>query len=121
MHPLPTEAAGLVGIAADGRAVWFAEILAGQIGRILPDGRITEFPLPDRSAKPHAVVAAADGECWFTEWGTGRVGRITETGEITEHALPDPSSEPHGITVGPDGALWAALETGGVARVERLP
>lgn len=78
-------------------------------------------PLPDRSAKPHAIVAAADGEYWFTEWGTGRVGRITETGEITEHALPDPSCEPHGITVGPDGALWSALETGGVARVERLP
>ncbi len=94
VHPLPTDAAGPVGVAADGDAVWFTEILVGQIGRITPDGRITELPLPDRSAKPHAIVAADDGECWFTEWGTGRVGRVTGTGEITEHALPDPSSNP---------------------------
>jgi virginiamycin B lyase len=39
----------------------FVEILAGQLGRIDLDRKITEFPLPDRSAKPHAVVATEDG------------------------------------------------------------
>lgn len=82
------------------------------------DGEVTGFPLPDRTARPHAIVAAAAGECWFTEWGANRIGRITDGGEIAEYCLPSPSSEPHGIMLGPDGAPWAALETGGVVRVE---
>jgi virginiamycin B lyase len=107
-----------VGIAVgpDG-GVWFTEIAAGQIGRRAPDGRITEYPLPDRSARPHAVTTDADGTAWFTEWGGNRVGSITSDGMVTAHDLPTPASEPHGITVGPDGALWTALETGALARI----
>ncbi len=97
--------------------MWFVEIAAGQISRIEPDGRIKEFPLPDRTAKPHVIVATATGDCWFTEWGANRIGRITASGEVAEYDLPSPSSEPHSITLGPDGALWTALETGGVARL----
>lgn len=103
---------------ADGAALWFVEIAAGQIGKISVDGGITEFPLPDRTAKPHAIAAASTGDCWFTEWGANRIGHITDSGEIAEYSLPSPSSEPHGITLGPDGALWVALEAGKVARVE---
>jgi virginiamycin B lyase len=110
-----------VGITSDGDAMWFVEIAAGQIGRISRDGGIEEFPLPDRTAKPHAIVAVSVGDCWFTEWGANRIGRITTTGEIAEYDLPSPSSEPHGITAGPDAALWVALETGGVARIARYP
>jgi virginiamycin B lyase len=112
-------AAAPVGIAAgpDG-SVWFTEIAAGQIGRRAPDGRITEYPLPDRSARPHAVTTDADGTAWFTEWGGNRVGSITSDGTVTVHDLPTPASEPHGITVGPDGALWTALETGALARIK---
>ncbi|WP_186382249.1 virginiamycin B lyase family protein [Amycolatopsis bartoniae] len=36
--------------------------------RITDDG-VTEFPLPDRTARPHAVAADPAGGCWFTEWG----------------------------------------------------
>ena len=106
-----------MGITNDGSALWFVEIAAGQIGRISTDGEIEEIPLPDRTAKPHAIAAASAGDCWLTEWGANRIGHITVTGEIVEYDLPSPSSEPHGITVGPDSALWVALETGGVVRV----
>jgi virginiamycin B lyase len=27
------------------------------VGRITADGQITEYPLPDRSARPHAIIA----------------------------------------------------------------
>ena len=73
----------------------------------LDGGEIEEIPLPDRTAKPHAIVAASAGDCWLAEWGANRIGHITVTGEIFEYDLPSPSSEPHGITIGPDGALWA--------------
>jgi virginiamycin B lyase len=106
--------------------LWFVEIGAGQIGRISTDGRVEEFPLPDRACRPHAITAdLATGVCWFTEWGTGRVGSITPEGHIEEYDLPNPASEPHGLTLGPDGALYVALEIGAVARLEsagaRLP
>ena len=81
------------------------------------EGKIEEFALPDRTARPHAITAASVGDCWFTEWAANRVGHLTATGEITDYDLPSPGSEPHGITVGSDGALWVALEAGGVARV----
>jgi virginiamycin B lyase len=88
----------------------------GQIGRLGSDGTISEYPLPDRDAKPHAITTAPSGYCWFTEWGANRLASITASGAVTEYHLPTPSSEPHGIAAGPDGALWTALEIGSVAR-----
>lgn len=116
IHPLPTPKAGPVGIAATADAVWFVEILAGQIGRIDPLGNLREFPLPDRDARPHAIAADPAGGCWFTEWGANRVGHISEAGDFQHLTLP-PDSEPHGLTIGPDRALWVALENRGVARI----
>jgi virginiamycin B lyase len=114
---LPTPSAAPVGITSDGEDLWFVEIAAGRVGRISTRGEITEFDLPDRAARPHAIIAVAPGDCWFTEWGANRVGHISASGEIATYALPSPASEPHGITLGPDGALWVAQETGTVARV----
>ena len=92
--------------------------MAGQVGKIsVESGSIEEFPLPDRAARPHAIVAAPRGGCWFTEWQGNRIGHISSAGKITEHDLPTPASEPHGITIGPDGAVWVALEARGVARL----
>ncbi|NGO69231.1 virginiamycin B lyase family protein [Streptomyces boncukensis] len=124
VHPLPTPGAAPVGLTCgtDG-ALWFAEIGAGAVGRLVPreggQGAVTEFPLPDHAARPHAIVAApgAGAGCWFTEWGGNRLGHISPEGGITEFPLPTPSSEPHGIAVGPDGAVWAALEAGALVRV----
>jgi virginiamycin B lyase len=97
--------------------MWFVEIGAGQVGRITPDGKLDEFALPDRTSRPHAIAADADGNCWFTEWGANRIGRITPDGHIHVHDLPSPASEPHGIAQGPDGAMWTALEIGTIARL----
>nr|WP_235498386.1 hypothetical protein [Frankia sp. R43] len=96
------------------------EIAAGQIGRIRTDGRIEEFPLPDREARPRAIIAdPLTGGCWFTTWAAGRIGHITPDGRIDEYELPTPSSEPHGLTVTGEGTVFVALETGGLARLER--
>lgn len=79
-----------MGIAAgpDG-ALWFVEI-AGQIGRITPDGSIAEFALPDRASRPHAITTGGNGALWFTEWDGNRVGSITVDGAIEVHDLPTP-------------------------------
>jgi len=93
------------------------EIVAGQVGRITPDGEIQEFPLPDRAARPHAIVADPAGGCWFTEWAANRIGNVSPHGAFRHYDLPTPTSEPHGITVAPDGAVWSALEAGTAARL----
>jgi virginiamycin B lyase len=77
---------------------------------------VTEFPLPDREARPHAVAAGPDGSCWYTAWATHRLGRVAASGEMTEYDLPAGCREPHGLAVHPDGAVWVAAESGQLVR-----
>src|SRR5262249_55150599 len=74
----PTAGSFPRGIAAgpDGN-LWFAEGAANQIGRITPDGVITEFPIPTASSVPIGITAGPDGALWFTEPGSNQIGRIT--------------------------------------------
>jgi streptogramin lyase len=81
---------------------------AGRIGRITPDGVVTEFAdgITD-GADPAGITAGPDGNLWFTELAGGRVGRITPDGVVTEFADGiTPGAIPSGITTGPDGNLW---------------
>ena len=96
----------------------FAEIGVGQIGRIFPDGRIEEFPLSDRSCRPHAIAATTDGGCWATLWAASSVVRIDRDGHLVEQATFPPGAEPHGIALAPDETLWVALETGSLAHLD---
>ena len=108
-----------VGLAASGDAVWFVEIGSSKIGRCSAAGKVTEYPLWDDSAKPHAIVADPAGGCWFTAWAANRVGHVTDAGEITSYEIPSPDAEPHGITIAPSGAVWVALEVGKLLRLSR--
>jgi virginiamycin B lyase len=89
--------------------LWFADPIAGSVGRITPDGQVTEFPTLGIS--PGAIAAGPDGNLWFvnsvlTFAGNPAVGRITPNGQVTEFALPDPFIQPNQITAGPDGNVW---------------
>ncbi len=119
--PLPPPPAGglkqpqTITAGPDGN-LWFTEQIVfeasptvGIIGRITPQGAITEFPLPASLVPENCflsgscITAGPDGNLWFT--GRNSIGRITPGGAITEFALPT-ASGPTGITAGPDGALW---------------
>jgi virginiamycin B lyase len=110
--PTPTTGAGPVGITtANGGEVWFTEFQADQIGRVRPDGSITEYPLPQGS-RPHAIAPDPWGGLWFTEWGAHRVGRITQAGLVEEFDLPPGVREPHGVSVSESGHVCVAAESG---------
>src|SRR5687767_3030047 len=81
--------------------LWFTERLGNKIGRITPDGTITEFPVPTAFSEPWEIAAGPDGNLWFTEQFGHKIGRITPEGEITEFPLPridNNDQNPVGIT-----------------------
>ncbi len=115
--PLPTAFTTLGGIAAgpDGN-LWFTETfysgvpgpavpLGGAIGRITPEGAVTEYRLAASGSNPQGIAAGPDGNLWFTQGNT--IGRITTDGLITDYPV-NVGGGPYGIAAGPDGNLWLA-------------
>jgi virginiamycin B lyase len=57
--------------------VWFTENDGNRIGRITPQGAITEFPLPSANSNPWGIASGPHGTLWFTEQGLDEIGRLT--------------------------------------------
>jgi streptogramin lyase len=109
-----------VAVGPDGN-LWYVDPVANVIGRITPEGSITEFTdgLSD-GAEPMAIAKGPDGKLWFTEQKAGKIGRVTTAGVITEFSSGiSGSSEPADIAAGPDGNLWFTLNSdpGGIGRI----
>ena len=71
--------------------LWFGEEGASQVGRITPDGALTEFPTLTSSSGPVGITAGLDGSLWFVEKFANNVGRITAvplTASATVNVLP---------------------------------
>jgi streptogramin lyase len=105
-----------VGITAgpDGN-VYFSDTSNNKIGRITPQGVITEFPIP-KIGEPWGLTTGPDHNLWICEFGalqgsnneTGRILRMTTAGKFTAFPLSPPSwtTNPEYITTGPDNNLW---------------
>jgi streptogramin lyase len=109
-----------VAVGPDGN-IWYVDPVANVVGRITPEGSITEFTdgLSD-AAEPTSIVKGSDGRLWFTEQATGKIGAITGAGVITEYSSGlSGSDEPADIAAGPDGKLWFTLtaDPGGIGRI----
>ncbi len=65
--------------------MWFGEGNAAKIGRITPDGTVTEFSAGiTAGAHIYNLTAGPDGNIWFSEEDTNKIGRITTAGVVTE-------------------------------------
>ena len=108
---IPTANSYPYGITAgpDGN-IWFTESSFTEpngsiIGRITPNGTITEFPLPNKfNSNPFPITVGPDGNLWFAELPP-KIGRMTPTGAVTEFLIPSGASA-NGIVGGPDGNVW---------------
>lgn len=83
--------------------LWFTQSLYPAIGRMTPQGVVTEFPV---SGLTTGIAAGPDGALWFTEYTARKIGRITTAGVLTEYSVADTNAYLRDITAGPDGALW---------------
>ncbi len=111
--PITTPGSGPEGIVTgpDGN-LWFCEEFEDQIGRITPEGTVTEFPIPTTGSHPETIIVGPDGAMWFTELLGSKIGRITTAGVVTEFTIPTAHSEPEGIALGPDGNIWFSESAG---------
>jgi streptogramin lyase len=91
--------------------LWYVDSAANLIGRITPEGSITEFSDGlSGGAAPTGITKGPDGAMWFTESAAGKIGRITTAGVITEFSSGiSGSSQPTDIAKGPDGNLWFTM------------
>lgn len=107
-------------VGRDGN-IWFAgtkhgpEAAVDVVGRVTPEGQVTEFTLPVRGEAElgiSSITAAQDGYLYFTEPNANRLGRVNENGEISEEVLPNPGSRPRAIVAAADGTIWFSEEGG---------
>jgi streptogramin lyase len=117
--PLPNDLgnAMLATSGTDGN-VWFVRGGYRGIGKITPDGAITEYlmPYPRVSRMPNSLAAGPDGNLWFTEQGRRNwVGWVTPSGTMSEFPVSESFDD---VTLGPDGNLWfASAESHLIARM----
>lgn len=105
---------------------------AGWIGRITPDGRMTEFSLPNSSSNrpPTSIISGPDGNLWFTIPGVtnlfapgpgsaipGQIGRITTAGKVTLFPPASAQSDPIFLATGPDGNVWFTDTDGSIGQI----
>lgn len=107
--------------------MWFGgsrhrnEGAADVVGRVTPEGRVSEFTLPPRSDAElgiSSIVAGSDGHLYFTEPNANAIGRVSTSGQVESLPLPNAGSRPRTIVAAPDGALWITEE--GIGRVGRI-
>jgi streptogramin lyase len=101
--------------------LWFTE--NSQIGRITPQGNITNFNVTNSGTTPNNITSGPDGNLWFTEHYFGLIGRITTSGIVSlmlipGSFLPGSSPDPTSIIAGPDNCLWFTERLGNsIARI----
>jgi sugar lactone lactonase YvrE len=110
--------------------VWYTEPVPARIGRITPQGVVTEFTAgitpcspdcPQNSPYPAGITAGPHGKLWFTERYGNRIGRITPQGHIKEFPLPS-TDQPRRIVAGPRRDLWfTTAETVGRITLHGVP
>jgi virginiamycin B lyase len=124
--PTPNAAIGPVLTGGNG-TMWFTERLGNKIGRVDPEGTVTEYlvpstmPCPGQAAGtsvPNGLARAKGRGVWFTEFCGNAIGHLRADGTIVEYPVPTPDSGPLGITRGPDGSYWFVERT--AAKVGRI-
>jgi streptogramin lyase len=111
-----------LGIAtgSDGN-VWFTEVVGSRVGKVTPEGRVTDFSTGSgisTDSRPWSIATGPDGNLWFTEESGRRIGRLSTQASGKEFPTgPTTLTGPRGITAGPDGAVWFTDDPQRIGRI----
>ncbi len=101
----------------DGNMWFFPDGVQHAIGKITPQGAITEYPVPYESSLAgwgqKELIVGPDHKLWFTDPQSGVIGSATMSGVITLYASGGGSFPTH-LVAAPDGGLWF-LDKGKIA------
>ena len=103
--------------------VWFSEIggTTNAIGRITPNGTITEYPMQGSS---DTIMVGPDKNIWFLDGGVEKIGRvIPSTGQLDEFGTLNglmPGAHLNALASGPDGNLWFTDQGGAPPRIGKI-
>jgi len=100
--------------------VWFSRRKVSQIGRITPQGKITEFRDGITPGCKPLSIAVRDGALWFSE-AAGNASDASEwTALVTEFPIPSHDSQPRAMVTHPDGSIWfVETSTNALGRIDR--
>ncbi len=100
-------------LSDDGKTIWFTGKTANTVGKITPEGKVFNYPLPTANALPIYVRPGPDGNLWVTELTGNRIARVTPDGVISEFLIPTKDSRPIAIIPDPEGrGMWFSEEAG---------
>jgi streptogramin lyase len=115
--PMPIEEGEDQGLPAfiapgpDGN-VWFTAFAASRhrIGRVTPDGDITEFVVPGGPSSSAGIATGPDGRLWVAQSDAHRIWIVRPNGTFVTD-IPT-HQQPSILALGPDGNIWftAALD-----------
>lgn len=97
--------------------LWFTD--GNYIGRITPQGKITEFAAPPTPAPfqdqfdPTELMLGPDGNLWYVNTNGNKIGRVTPQGQFSTFTLPDHYYIPGPLIHGAHGSLWFPMQSGG--------
>lgn len=111
--PVPTPDAfpSDITVGSDGN-LWFVEGV-GKIGRITPQGVITDFG--SGLSLPFSIATGPDGNVWFTQRFTPEIGKLTPDGDFTFYPIPVGAEE---IAPGyADNLIYTEFGSSKIARI----
>lgn len=109
--PTPDSSPSDITVGSDGN-LWFVEGI-GKIGRITPEGVITEFG--SGLSLPFSIATGPDGNVWFTERFVPEIGKITPNGDFTFYPIPASAEQ---IAPGPgDNLIYTEFGPSKIAKI----
>ncbi len=85
-------------------ALWASSSSANAIYRVLQDGKVSKFSLPNALSVPQGIAAGSNGYLWFAEANKNNIGRVDEFGSIVEYPVGMTTND---VAIGPNGKIWA--------------
>jgi streptogramin lyase len=105
--PTPNAQASFLTLGPDGN-IWFTELRSPKIGRVTPQGVITEFQFLRHGAGYAGIAYGPNGDFWINWVGCVNLGSCVLEVTPSGHLLHDYriAYSQNDIIAGPDGNLW---------------